>query len=52
MAARYSAGSLWRGNDPRLKMLLQMLVQAYRDLAQDVAMSETMDTVIKIANER
>ena len=52
MAARYSAGSLRRGNRPAtLKIFFQMLVQAYRDLAQDVAMSGTMDTVIKIATE-
>ena len=51
MAARYSAGSLRRGNRPATQDFVQMLLQAYRDLAQDVAMSGTMDTVIKIANE-
>ena len=51
MAARYSGGSLRRGNRPDAQDFVQMLVQAYRDLAQDVAMSGTMDTVIKIANE-
>ena len=38
MATRYSAGSLRRGNGPATQDF-QMLVQAYRDLAQDVAMS-------------
>jgi len=51
MAARYSAGSLRRGNRSNAQDFVQMLVQAYRDLAQDVAMSGTMDTVIKIAYE-
>ena len=51
MATRYSGGSLRRGNRPDAQDSVQMLVQAYRDLAQDVAMSGTMDTVIKIANE-
>ena len=51
MAARYSAGSLRRGNRSKAQDFVQMLVQAYRDLAQDVAMSGTMDRVIEIANE-
>src|SRR5678816_1506852 len=42
MAARYSAGSLRRGNRSNAQDFVQMLVQAYRDLAQDVAMSGTM----------
>src|SRR4030095_15348232 len=50
MAARYSAGSLRRGNGTKLQDSVRM-VQAYRDLAQDVAMSGTMDRVIEIANE-
>jgi methionyl-tRNA synthetase len=51
MATRYSAGSLRRGSKPTAQDFVQVLVQAYRDLAQDVAMSGTMDTVIRIANE-
>jgi methionyl-tRNA synthetase len=50
MAARYSAGSLRRGNGSNAQDSARM-VQAYRDLAQDVAMSGTMDRVIEIANE-
>ena len=51
MATRYSAGSLRRGNRSATQDFFQMLVQACRDLAQDVGMSGTMDTVIKIATE-
>ncbi len=51
MATRYSGGSLRRGNRPDAQDSVQMQVQAYRDLAQDVAMSGTTDTVINIANE-
>jgi methionyl-tRNA synthetase len=51
MAARYCGGSLLRGNRPDAQDSLQRHVQAYRDLAQDAAISGTMDTVIKIANE-
>jgi methionyl-tRNA synthetase len=51
MATRYSGGNLRRGNRPDAQDSVQVLVQAYRDLAQDVAMSGTMDTVIEIANE-
>jgi methionyl-tRNA synthetase len=50
MAARYSAGSLLRGNESNAQDSDRM-VQAYRDLAQEVAMSGTMDRVIEIANE-
>jgi methionyl-tRNA synthetase len=51
MATRYSGGSLRRGNRPDAQDFVQMQVQSYRDLAQDVAMSGTMDTAIKIANK-
>ena len=51
MATRYSGGSLQRGNRPDAQDFVQMQVQSYRDLAQDVTMSGTMDTVINIANE-
>jgi methionyl-tRNA synthetase len=51
MAARYSGGILRRGNRSDAQDSVQMLVQAYRDLAQDVAMSGTMDKVIEIANQ-
>jgi methionyl-tRNA synthetase len=50
MAARYSGGSLRRGNGSNAQDSIRM-VQAYRDLAQDVAMSGTMDRVIEIASE-
>src|SRR4030095_350357 len=43
VAARYSGGSLRRGNRSDAQDSVQMLVQAYRDLEQDVAMSGTMD---------
>jgi methionyl-tRNA synthetase len=51
MTTRYSGGSLRRGNRPDAQDSVQIQVQAYHDLAQDVAMSGTMDTVIKIAIE-
>src|SRR4029434_5797102 len=59
MAARYSAGRLSRGKPAadELRLLVDTRsdlakdVQAYRDLADDVAMSGTMDTVIRIADQ-
>jgi methionyl-tRNA synthetase len=51
MAARYSAGSLRRGNRPDAQDSVQTQVKAYRDLAQDVALSGSMDRVIQIAYE-
>jgi methionyl-tRNA synthetase len=59
MAARYAAGQLSRGK-PTADELRRLVdsrsdlardVQAYRDLADDVAMSGTMDTVIRIADQ-
>ena len=50
MATRYSGGSLRRGSKPAANDSVQLLVQAYRDLAEDVAMSGTMDKVIEIAH--
>jgi methionyl-tRNA synthetase len=59
MAARYSADQLYRGKltADELTLLvdtpsdLAKDVQAYRDLADDVAMSGTMDTVIRFADQ-
>ncbi len=49
MAGRYCDGQLSRGKPAANE--LKLLVQAYRDLADDVAMSGTMDTVIRIADQ-
>ena len=59
MAARYAAGQLSRGKPTadELRVLVDTRsdlakdVQAYRDLADDVAMSGTMDTLIRIADQ-
>jgi methionyl-tRNA synthetase len=51
MASRYCESKLARGQKGRSKDYLELRVRAYRDLAQDVAMSGTMDTILKIAYE-
>jgi methionyl-tRNA synthetase len=51
MALRYCESKLARGQKGRSKDYLELRVRAYRDLAQDVAMSGTMDTILKIAYE-
>src|SRR4029077_13593714 len=51
MASRYGESKLARGQKGRSKDYLELRVKAYRDLAQDVAMSGTMDTILKIAYE-
>jgi methionyl-tRNA synthetase len=50
MAGRYCAGQLSRGT-VAADELLKVLVKAYSDLADDVAMAGTMDTVIRIADQ-
>jgi len=51
MAIRYSNGQLTRGRRALHWDALSVQIKAYRDLAEDVAMSGTMDTVVRIANE-
>jgi methionyl-tRNA synthetase len=51
MAIRYSNGRLTRGRRAQRWAALSVQIKAYRDLAEDVAMSGTMDTVVRIANE-
>jgi hypothetical protein len=48
MATRYSGGSLRRGSKHAANDSVQLLVQAYRDLAEDVRYERTMDKVIEI----
>ncbi len=50
MAARYPESKLRRGSRGDDAITLN-LVKAYRDLAEDVAMSGTMDTAIRIADK-
>jgi methionyl-tRNA synthetase len=50
MAGRYCAGQISRGRHAAADDL-KSLIQAYRDLAEDVAMSGTMDTAIRIADQ-
>jgi methionyl-tRNA synthetase len=49
MAGRYCAGQLSRERPAADD--LKLLIQAYRDLAEDVAMSGTMDTAMRIADQ-
>jgi methionyl-tRNA synthetase len=51
MAIRYSNGRLTRGRRAQHWAALDVQIKAYRDLGEDVAMSGTMDTVVRIANE-
>jgi len=49
MAMRYGSGRLVRSKRPPDLKWLNGQIKAYRDLAEDVAMSGTMDTVVRIA---
>src|SRR5207253_930713 len=51
MVARYCEGKLTRGKEDPGTQYFKLQVKAYCDLAEDVAMSGTMDTVVKIAYE-
>jgi methionyl-tRNA synthetase len=51
MAMRYCEGKLARGGKGEATAWFESQVQAYRGLAEDVAMSGTMDCIVKIAYE-
>jgi methionyl-tRNA synthetase len=49
MVNRYGSGRLARSKKPNDLKWLNVQIDAYRDLAEDVAMSGTMDRVVRIA---
>jgi methionyl-tRNA synthetase len=49
MAMRYGSSRLRRGKNRSDLNWLQIQIKAYRDLAEDVFMSGTMDTVVRMA---